>query len=103
MMTPISPTTTRRLLTRGIPPILLGMALFLLGLLLGRPLDGFVGGMFDGATITLMILGAYLLGDAMWGNRDADDDRGWWLPSRDGTASPDRQPSDGDDPRGGEK
>ena len=65
----------------------LGLLLVLLGFLTygaSRLIDGgFVGGMFQGMTVALMIGGAWLIG-SLWRDRDRDDDGGdqMWLPSR---------------------
>ena len=48
---------------------------------------GFLRGMFQGATIALMVLGAYLVGAGLWFSRKDEEDLrngGHWLPSRDG-------------------
>ncbi len=105
MMTDTSTSSSARAALRGMPPILLGIALYLVG----RPFDGFVGGFFDGAAIALEILGAYILGHALW-SRDPDDRRAWWLPStgdpsdqwlpsRDEAAMPERETTPGGDDR----
>jgi|GEM_PF-1093864 len=58
---------------------------------LSRVVDsGFVHGFFQGATLALMISGAYLFGAALWHRRSrgqTEDDQ-HWLPSRDGAADP---------------
>ncbi|WP_353950701.1 hypothetical protein V6K52_13825 [Knoellia sp. S7-12] len=74
-------------LTSGSVCVLLGAV----ALMLSRGRDGFDKGLFQGATVALMILGAYLLGSAIRARNDAtpgvegeshgDDDL--WLPSRD--------------------
>ena len=57
--------------------------------LLSRGRDGFDKGLFQVATIALMVLGAYLLGSTMRARRNAPGDRedasgdDLWLPSRD--------------------
>ncbi|KGN37064.1 hypothetical protein [Knoellia subterranea] len=73
-----------------------GTVLIVLGLvtyLLSRGRDGFDKGLFTGATVAFMVLGAYLLGSTFRRtaddpndrttdtNGDSDDDL--WLPSRD--------------------
>jgi len=53
--------------------------------LLSRGRDGFDKGLFQGASIALMVLGAYVLGTATFG-RGKDDEQlpdDQWLPSRD--------------------
>lgn len=68
-----------------------GTTLVVLGLLtyvLSRGRDGFDKGLFIGATIAFMVLGAYLLGATTFrrGGDDApadDTDTPTWLPSRD--------------------
>lgn len=73
-------------LTAGITSIVIGFATFWLS----RVFDsGFVHGFFQGATVALMIVGAYLVGAGMWQHRSrgqVEDDQ-HWLPSRDGAAS----------------
>ena len=67
----------------GVSVVLLGFVCYLLGLAFD---SGFVGGLFDGATITLMILGAYLIGASTWHARKSERDLRegkHWLPSRD--------------------
>lgn len=60
--------------------VLLGLASFALSK--GR--DGFDKGLFQGATIGLMVVGAYLLGSATF-RKSTDEELGddAWLPSRD--------------------
>lgn len=70
----------------GVAVVLLGFACYLVGLAVD---GGFVGGLFDGATIALMVLGAYLIGASMWHARRSEQDLRegkHWLPSRDSTA-----------------
>lgn len=67
----------------GIPVILLG---FLCYSLTAAFDGGFFRGLFQGATIALMLLGVYLLGAGLWFSRKSDEDLrsgGHWLPSRD--------------------
>lgn len=74
-------------LTSGTLCVLLGAV----AVMLSRGRDGFDKGLFLGATVALMILGAYLLGSAIRARNDAtpdvegeghgDDDL--WLPGRD--------------------
>ncbi len=63
-------------------PLLVGLAIFVLG----RGFDGFVGGLFDGAGVTLIVIGVVLVGQSMAGAPNGGGSRGWWLPSRDGEA-----------------
>lgn len=60
--------------------VLIGFATFALSK--GR--DGFDKGLFQGATIALMVFGAYLLGSATF-RKSTDKELGdsAWLPSRD--------------------
>lgn len=60
--------------------VVLGLATFTLS----RGRDGFDKGLFIGATIALMVIGAYLLGSTSFrkGTQDEPDDDAW-LPSRD--------------------
>lgn len=73
------PTTAQRTITRtyrivGVSAVLLGFVCFLVG----QAFDGgFVGGLFDGMTIALMVLGAYLIGASTWRRGKH------WLPSQD--------------------
>lgn len=60
--------------------VLLGFAAFALS----RGRDGFDKGLFQGATVALMVVGAYLLGSATFRKsteEELSDDA--WLPSRD--------------------
>ncbi|MFC7491723.1 MULTISPECIES: hypothetical protein [unclassified Knoellia] len=80
-------TTKATDLTTGTLCVLLGS----LTVMLSRGRDGFDKGLFTGATVALMLLGAYLLCSAIRARHDAprevegeshgDDDL--WLPSRD--------------------
>lgn len=68
----------------GMPLILVGLLCFMLSNVVD---GGFLKGFFQGATIALMILGAYILGAGMWFSRKAEEDLRdgkHWLPSRDG-------------------
>ena len=68
----------------GIPLILVG---FLTSALSNAFEGGFLRGFFQGATIALMVAGAYLIGAGLWFSRTADEELrndGPWLPSRDG-------------------
>lgn len=64
--------------------IVLGLACFVVGLAFD---GGFVRGLFNGATIALMVMGAYVVG-ASRRHRRTDDphDGGHWLPSRDNSS-----------------
>lgn len=66
----------------GLTAILLGMVCLGLGSIVD---GGFLRGLFTGATVALMVLGAYLIGMSTWrgGHGAKDDDGGQWLPSRD--------------------
>lgn len=68
-------------LTSGFLCVALGLVAFVLS----RGRDGFDKGLFQGACVALMVLGAYLLGSATF-RRGAQDELGddAWLPSRDG-------------------
>ena len=71
-------------LTAALPIILLG---FLCYVSSNAFEGGFLRGFFQGATVALMILGAYLVGAGLWFSRADHDDAGGarhWLPSRDG-------------------
>ncbi|MRG59953.1 hypothetical protein GE115_08735 [Agromyces sp. CFH 90414] len=56
-------------------------------MLTGAFIDGFGGGMLQGAGLTFTVIGVVsMTARAGWLRRSADggrDDRGWWLPSRD--------------------
>ncbi len=67
-----------------------GLAAIMVGfvtLLLSRQIDGgFWHGFFQGATVALMVLGAFFVGSGIWPRRRADgDEQEHWLPSRDGS------------------
>lgn len=82
--TPRIPAKGRTRLTSGIPVILVGFLCFALSTAFE---GGFLRGLFQGATVALMVLGAYLLGAGLWTSRKGDRDLrrgGHWLPSRDG-------------------
>lgn len=67
-------TMTKTSRTGGVSAVALGFVTYLLG----RTFDsGFVGGLFDGATIALMVMGAYLIGASTWRRSEH------WLPSQD--------------------
>lgn len=73
----------RTQLTAGLPVILVGFLCYALSNLFE---GGFPRGFFQGATIALMVLGAYLVGAGLWFSRTDEEDlrRGvQWLPSRD--------------------
>lgn len=75
-------------LAAGVPVILVGFACFLISDLFD---GGFLRGLFQGATAASMVLGAYLIGTAVWHRkRDEQDlDQGaQWLPSRDSAHPP---------------
>ena len=80
------PTSKATDLTAGTFCVVLGLASYVLS----RGRDGFDKGLFQGATLALMVLGAYLLGSALRARRDTagegeDENRDDpWLPSRDG-------------------
>lgn len=83
--TPPSHTRTIRRVSAVsvMPVILIGFVCYLMAEKIG---GGFLGGFFQGATIALMILGAYLAGSAIWPRRKRAaqlDAGGEWLPSRD--------------------
>lgn len=72
-------------LMAGMPVILLGFVCYALSGVFER---GFVHGLFQGATIALMVLGAYLVGAGLWHSRTDEaalDEGAHWLPSRDST------------------
>jgi hypothetical protein len=64
-----------------------GISLFLAGLLtfaLSRWIErGFVHGLFQGMTIALMVIAAYVLGRGLFARPDKDAEEEWWLPSQD--------------------
>lgn len=72
-------------LTSGTLCVVLGLVAFVLS----RGRDGFDKGLFQGASIALMLLGVYLLGAAMRTRRETPESDGnngdddLWLPSRD--------------------
>ena len=77
-------TTGRAQVVTGIPAILVGFLCYALS----NAFDGgFFRGLFQAATIALMVLGAYLVGAGLWFSRKDEEDLrngGHWLPSRDG-------------------
>lgn len=89
---PTAPTTleatTRRTMTGvrlggGMVSIILGFGCYWLTSLFE---GGFWRGFFQGATIALMVMGAYLIGAGLWRPRtpsSSGDETGHWLPSRD--------------------
>lgn len=71
-------------LTSGTICVALGFVTFMLS----RGRDGFDKGLFQGATVAFMLLGAYLLGSAIRAKGGTSDtetkgDDDLWLPSRD--------------------
>ncbi len=71
-------------LTSGMSTIVLGFLCYAASTAFD---GGFFRGFFQGATIALMILGAYLVGARLWSSRSDDGNSGrtsHWLPSRDG-------------------
>lgn len=71
-------------LSFGMPSILVGFLTYALSNVFD---GGFLRGFFQGATIALMVAGAYLVGAGLWFSRKDDEDLrkgGHWLPSRDG-------------------
>lgn len=79
-----TPATGRVQLLSGMPIILIGFLTFALSSAFE---GGFLRGFFQGATIALMVLGAYLIGAGLWFSRKDGEDLhngGHWLPSRDG-------------------
>ncbi len=75
----------------GVTLILLGFVCLFVGLAVD---GGFFRGLFIGATIALMVLGASLVGASTWQGRRSEqdlEDGGHWLPSRDDSSDrPDR-------------
>lgn len=74
---------TRTYSIGGVIAVLLGLTCFLVGLAFD---GGFFSGLFDGATITLMVMGAYLIGASTWHARKSEKDLQegkHWLPTRD--------------------
>ena len=66
-------------LSTGMVFVLLGLASFALS----RGRDGFDKGLFTGACVALMVLGAYLLGSGTFRKPTDDGSGDVWLPSRD--------------------
>lgn len=69
----------------GITAILVGFGCFFAADLFD---GGFFRGLFQGATIALMVIGVYLIGSRLWWRKaeeQALDDGAQWLPSRDST------------------
>lgn len=67
-------------MSSGMLFVVLGLATFALS----RGRDGFDKGLFQGATVALMVIGAYLLGSGTFRkstDKELGDDA--WLPSRD--------------------
>jgi len=78
-----SPTKARP--PAGVTAILLGLVCFVVGMLLD---GGFLRGLFTGATVAPMVLGAYLIGSSRWRGTSSAKDGGPWLPSRDDSGDP---------------
>lgn len=87
-MTSRRPRTALRTFTKtyrigGVIAVALGLTCYLIG----RAFDsGFVSGLFDGMTIALSVMGAYLIGASTWQARKSEKDLQegrHWLPSRD--------------------
>ncbi|WP_149814468.1 hypothetical protein [Serinicoccus marinus] len=81
MTTPQDRMRTFRM-TSGVAVILAGFVSYYVS----RQIDGgFWHGFFQGATLALMILGAFLVGSGRWPGRRRDGgEEQHWLPSRDG-------------------
>lgn len=64
----------------------LTVAVGVIAIVIGTGIDGFVGGLFQGAGVALAVLGAYGLGMRHRAERSGgrDDEPAAWLPSRDG-------------------
>lgn len=80
-MTLTDPANTKIRGTAGMTLIVLGMACFVISLAFD---GGFVRGLFIGATVALMVMGAYVVGASRKqgrGGADAPHDTGHWLPS----------------------
>lgn len=76
------PSTSRTHGGAGMNLIVLGLLCFVVGLALD---GGFVRGLFIGATVALMVMGAYVVGASRKrGHRSEDGphEGGHWLPSR---------------------
>lgn len=81
---PQTRTKSRTKLRSGLPVILVG---FLCYAASSAFEGGFLRGLCQGATIAMMVSGAYLVGAGLWFSRKDDEDLrngGHWLPSRDG-------------------
>jgi hypothetical protein len=78
-----TPTIGRGRIMAGIPAMVFGLLSFALSTVFEH---GFVHGFFQGATIALMLIGAYLLGAGLWPRRKEEELREGkqGLPSRDG-------------------
>lgn len=79
-------TPTNVHLSSGLITVLAGLACYFVSRLFD---GGFLRGLFLGATIALMVFGAFQLGSAMRKARKPAelDEGGHWLPSRDGAAA----------------
>jgi len=67
----------------GVNVILIGLVCFVAGLAFD---GGFIKGLFIGATVALMVMGAYMVGAPAWRGRHREQDLQEgepWLPSRD--------------------
>ncbi len=74
-------STAPAVLSSGYVFVLLGLLTFVCSRLVD---SGFFHGFFQGATVALMVFGAYLLGRRYWWAREDPDDGGMWLPSENG-------------------
>lgn len=79
-----SPSWLRRSSTTSMSTGTAAIVLGCLAFVLSRGRDGFDKGLFLGACIALMVIGAYLLGSTTFrrSDRDGGSERSW-LPSRD--------------------
>lgn len=75
-------TPRKRFIPAGLVFVLIGFVT----LAVSSAIDGgFWRGFFQGATISLMVVGAFVIGRSVWpSGRSTDDDATHWLPSRDG-------------------
>lgn len=69
-----------------------GITFILLGFVsagLSRLIDGgFVHGMFQGAALSLFLVGSFLVGRSIWGRKGLGEPTDQWLPRRDGPDLP---------------
>ena len=80
--------TSRTYLT-AMAAVFLLLGLVLGGLYLWLDLHGFVGGMFTGASVMLIVCGVYVLARFVWWGRGHNGaDAADWLPSRERTDKP---------------